>query len=85
MADRLIQGAGEDAIAIMDEKAVGMIGRYGFAQLLKCPGSGGVGSHIGMQDFPARMLNNNKHIEHAETQGNGDTEIAGHHGLSVVT
>ena len=82
--DRLIQRTGENAIPIMDQKTVGMIGRDGFAQLLKRSIGGGVGRHIGMQDFPARMLDDNKDVQHAEAQGDGDTETAGHHGLRVI-
>src|SRR5215468_2799427 len=41
VADALVELVREDAIAVMDEEAIGMVSGNRFAQLLECPGCSG--------------------------------------------
>ncbi|HSB02138.1 MAG TPA: hypothetical protein VLE49_15925 [Anaerolineales bacterium] len=53
----------EDAVAIMDEETVTVVGRDRFSQLLQGPSGGGVSWDITMHDPPDLMFNDNQDIE----------------------
>jgi len=53
----------EDAVAIMDEETVTVVGRYRFSQLLQDPGGGWVICEISMHDPPGLMFNDNQDVE----------------------
>ena len=74
----------EDAIAIMEEKAIVMIRWDCFAQLLQGPGGGGMRGHIDVQNPACCMFHEHKHVE--ETTGRRDhhTEITGHDRLGMI-
>jgi hypothetical protein len=64
--NRLVKLGRENAIAIMDEKAVTVVGRDGFAQLLQSPGSRGVDCDITVHNPPGLMFDDYQDIEQSE-------------------
>ena len=74
----------EDAIAIMEEEAIIMVRWERFAQLLQCPGSGGMRGHIDMQNPACRVFHEHKHGEEAKGRRNHHTEITGHDRLGMM-
>ena len=52
----LIHFFGEDAVPIMDQEAIAVIARNGFAELLRCPLCCGMCGHIAMKNLPRTDL-----------------------------
>jgi hypothetical protein len=68
----------EDAIAIMEEKAIVMSRWDGFAQLLQGPEGGGTCGHIDVQHPACCMFHEHKHGEEAKGRRDHDAAITGH-------
>ena len=74
----------EDAIAIMEEKAIGMIRWDGFAQLLQGPGGGGMRGHIDVQNPACGMFYEHNHVEQAKGGSDHHTEVTRDDGLGMI-
>src|SRR5215470_18240566 len=74
----------EDAIAIMEEKAIVMIRWDCFAQLLQGTGGGGMRGHIDVQNPACCMFHEHKHVEEAKGRRDHDAEITGHDGPGLI-
>ena len=84
MAHALINRFGEDGVPVMDEYAVRVVSRDRFTQLLDRPLSGGMRCHIDMKEPAAGMLNDNKHIKHAEGRGDRYAKVTCHDAFGVI-
>jgi hypothetical protein len=80
----LVKGRRENAVAVMDEEAVAVIGRYRFAQLLQGPLCRGMCRDVDMEQSAAGVLNDHKDVEQTKGCGDGDTEVAGHDRLRMI-
>jgi hypothetical protein len=78
--NRLVKLGRENAITIMNEETITMIGRYGLAQLLQCPGSRRMLCDITMHNSPCLVLDYYQDIEQPECCADDDTEITGQNG-----
>jgi hypothetical protein len=56
----LVELLREDGIPVMDEEAVAMVTRDGFAELLQCPVGCRMCSHIAMQDTAGGVFHDTK-------------------------
>jgi hypothetical protein len=76
---------GKNAIAIMKQVCVSLLESDGLAQLLQRPSGTRMGCDVAMDQSPAVVLDENKHIQQTKAGGNGHEEIAGNDPLSVQT
>ena len=81
----LVNFLSEDAIAIMDDEAVGMIVRQRFPKLLQCPFRRGIGCDDVVETPAASDLHDDQDVQGAEGGGDHREEVAGHHDPGVVT
>src|SRR5918996_5925213 len=75
VAHRLVKRLGEDRITVMDQKAVGVLGRNRFAGLLHRPWGCGVCRHIHEEDAACEMFHHDKHVEEAKGRRDHHTKI----------
>ena len=74
----------EDAVAVVNQEAVGMIARQRFPELLQRPFRRGMASDIVVEN-PARFdLHDDEDVEGTECGGDHHEEVAGHHDLGMV-
>ena len=85
MRQTLVNFLSEDAIAIMDDEAVGMIVRQRFPELLQCPFRRGIGCDDVVETPAASDLHDDQDVQGAEGGGDHREEVAGHHDPGVVT
>src|SRR5215831_12900581 len=81
----LVNVFGEDDIPVMDENAVRVVSRNGFAELLPGPLRRGMGCDIDVEEPPAGMLNHHKDIENAECRRDCHAEVTRDNALSLIT
>jgi hypothetical protein len=62
-----------------------MLARDRFPQLLKGPRCCGVRRDVAANDAPRSDFHDEEHVEHAESSGHDDQEIASHDGLGVIS
>ena len=74
----------ENAITVMDEKAVAMIRWDGFSQLLQCPRCSGVRCDIAVYNPPGLVFDNNEHVEQPKRRGHDNTEVTGQYGRCMI-
>ena len=84
VAYALVELLREDAVAVMDEEAVGMVRWNRFAQLLQRPRGRGMRRHIGMEDAAGGMFHDHKHVEEAKGRRDHDTEVTRHDRLGMI-
>ena len=84
VADAPVELLGENAVAVMEQKAVLMVSRDRFTELLQRPGGGGVRRDIGMQHATGRLFHQHKHVEQAKSRGDHDAEVTGDDRLGMV-
>ena len=80
----LVNVFGEDGMPVMDENAVYVVSRNGFAELLQGPLRRGMGCDIDVKEPPAGMLNDHKHVEYAKRRRDHHTEVTGHYALGMI-
>jgi hypothetical protein len=81
---RLVEVGRKDRIAVVDDEAILVVGRNGFAQLLEGPGGAGMGGRGEVKQAARGMLDDHQHVEAAKGGGRCDAEITGDNGLSVI-
>src|SRR5215469_13074616 len=82
--ETLVELMSEDAIAIVDDEAIGMVTRQRFPELLQCPFRRGMGRGVEVENLAGSNLHDDENIEGPEGGGNHHEEVAGHHDLSMV-
>jgi hypothetical protein len=80
----LIELLGENAVAVMDQKTVAMVGRQRFTQLLDRPWRRGMRRHIGIQNPASRMFHDHKDIEETKGRRHHHAEVTGDDGLGMI-
>src|SRR5215831_10819547 len=75
----------ENAIAIMNEEAVGMTARQRFPELLERPFRRRMGRNVLVDDPAGSNLYDDEDVESTERGRDHHEEVAGHHGLGMVT
>src|SRR5262245_38402044 len=83
MCKTLVDIRREDAGAIVDDKAVGMVARQRFPELRQRPFRRGMGSYVVVENLAGSDLHGNEDVEGTECGGDHH-EIAGHNDLGVV-
>jgi hypothetical protein len=81
--DRLVKFAGEDTVAIMNQKSVSVTEANHLTQLLQCPGSAWMSRHVVVDQSPAAMLDDHKHIHQTKGCCHRDEEIASNDSLRM--
>src|SRR5215470_2229707 len=84
VVDTLVKLLGENTIPVMQQKAVRVVSRNRFTQLLERPVGGGVRCDIAMQDLARRVFHDHKDIEEAKGRRDHDTKVTRHDRLGVV-
>ena len=84
VAHRLVKRLGEDRITVMDQKAVEVLGRHCFAELLQRPWGCGICRHIHVEDAASQMFHHDKHVEEAKGRRDHHTEVTGHDRLGMI-
>ena len=84
MTHALVNVFGEDSISVVDEHAIGVVSRYRFAELLHGPLRCGISCDIDVKESAAGMLDDHKHIEHAEGRCDHHTEVTCHDASGVI-
>lgn len=82
--DALIKLQGEDAIPVMQEKAIGVVSRDRLAQLLHGPLRGGVCGDVAVQEAPCRVFHDHKNVQQVKGRRDDHTKVAGDNGLGMV-
>jgi hypothetical protein len=72
-----------NAVSIVNQKPIALVVAQGLPKLLQSLGCVGMGSNIEVDK--CAYLHNDKHIEDLEARRYGDKEIAGQHGLCVIS
>ena len=83
--ETLVYVLSEDAVAIVDQEAVGMISRQRFPELLERPFRRGMGSDVLVDNLAGSNLYDDKDVEGAERGGDHHEEVASHHDFGMVT
>src|ERR1700724_3298591 len=73
----LVEVFGKNTIAIVKQVFVSLFEPDGLAQLLERPGGTWMGGDVAMDQAPAAVLNDHKHIQQTNGRGHGNEEIAG--------
>lgn len=71
-------------MSIVNEEAILVVARYGFAQLLNRSFGSWVRRRVAMKDSAGTDLHHSEDVNDVETNSDGDHEIARHEGLGVV-
>ena len=74
MTYAFVELRGENAVPVMDQKAIRMIGWDRFAQLLERPLGRRGCRDLAVQDTTGRVFHNDEHIEEAKGRRDDDTE-----------
>src|SRR4030095_10469761 len=82
--DALIKLLGEDAIPVMQEKAIGVVSQDHLAQLLHSPLSGGVCGYVAVQEASCRVFHDHKNVQQVKGRRDDHAKVAGDNGLSMV-
>jgi hypothetical protein len=69
---------------VVDDKPVGMVRRYSFAQLLEGPGCGGMGRRVDVNHSASGMFHHHKHVRDSKSGGCCDVEVTGDNGVGVI-
>ncbi len=72
---RAAEDGGVDTVAIAEQEAGRHVVGPGFAQLLRCPGGGGVGGHVDVDNAPASVGEDHEHEQDAEGGGRDGEEV----------
>src|SRR5262249_21276708 len=75
---------GENAVAVVQEKAVAVVSWYRFAQLLQGPLRRGMRRDIGMQNAAGRMFHHDQDIEEAKGGCDDHTEVTRDDRLGMI-
>src|SRR5215469_3362739 len=75
---------GEDAIAIVDEEALGMTAGQSFSELLHRPFRRGIRGDVVVGNLAGSDLHDDEDVEGAEAGGDHHEEVTGHHGLGMM-
>ena len=73
-----------DAVAVMNQKALGLIARNNPAKLLHSPFGRGMLRHIPMDDPTRPDVKDDQHIQRAKPRRDGHEEIAGEHDIGMI-
>src|SRR5215831_5516377 len=74
----------EDAIAIMDDEAIGMISRQRFPELLERPFRRGMGRDVVVENLAGSNLYDDEDVEGTERGRDHHEEVAGYHDFGMV-
>src|SRR5215471_5617875 len=74
----------ENAVPVMQQKTVAMIGRNRFPELLEGPLRCGMGCNIDMEEAPGRVLHQDKHVEEAKGGRDHHTKVTSDNTLSMI-
>jgi hypothetical protein len=80
----LIDALREDAVAIVNQKAVRLITCGDHPKLLLRPFGRGVRRHIPMHDAARAYIQHDEAVEQPKSHGDGDEEVTGEHGRRVA-
>src|SRR5262249_25159213 len=81
----LVDLLSEEAVAIVDEEAVGMISRQRFPELLQRPFRRGMGSYVVVENLAGSDLYDNEDVESTESGRDHREEVASRDDLGMVT
>jgi len=84
LLDRLVELGRKGAMSIVNEEAIGVVTRDGFAKLLQSPICGGMLGHIAVNDAPRSDFDQQQYIEDTQPDGDCDHEIAGDDRLGMI-
>src|SRR6516164_6965388 len=82
--ETLVELMSEDAIAIVDDEAIGMITRQRFPELLQCPFRRGMGRGVEVENLAGSDLHDDENVEGPEGGGDHHEEVAGYHDLGMI-
>jgi len=82
--ERFIESGGEDGVVVVEDKPVGMVRWYSFAQLLEGPGCSWMRGHVKVNKPARSVFYNHKHVKQLESRARDDAEVAGNNRLGVV-
>ena len=82
--ERLIESGGEDCVVVMEDKPVGVVRRYGFAQLLEGPGGSWMRRHVKVNKPARSVLHDHQHVKQPESRARDDAEVTGDDGRRVI-
>src|SRR5215831_1952314 len=80
----LVELRGENAVPIMQQKAIGVVSRDRFTQLLQRPRRRRVRRDIGVQHAAGRMFHHDKHIKEAKGGRDDHAEVTRDDRLSMI-
>ena len=80
----LVKLGRENAVPVMQQKTVAMIGRNRFPELLEGPLRCGMGCHIDMEEAPGRVLHQDKHVEEAKGGRDDHAEVTRDDRLGMI-
>jgi hypothetical protein len=80
----LVELMRENAVVVMDQKAVGVVRWDRVAQLLQGPQRRGVRRHIDVQDTTCRVFHEYKDVEEPKGRRHHDAEVTGNDRLGMV-
>src|SRR5215471_3840505 len=74
----------EYAVAIVDDKAVGMVARQRFPELRQRPFRRGMGRGVEVENLAGSDLHDDENVEGPEGGGDHHEEVAGYHDLGMI-
>ena len=69
---------------MVEDKAVGMVRRYSFAQLLEGPGGGWMRGHVEVNNSARGVFHDHQHVKQPESRARDGAEIASDDGRRVI-
>jgi len=82
--ERLIESGGEDCVVVVEDKPVGMVRWYSFAQLLEGPGGNWMRRHVEVNKAARSVFHDHQHVEQPESRARDDAEVTGDDGRRVI-
>jgi hypothetical protein len=77
VAYALVELRRENAVRVMEQEAIGMLGRNSFAQLLERPWRCGMGRYLDVEDTPCGMFHEHKYVEEAKRGRDHHAKVTG--------
>ena len=84
ISNRAIQRLRKDAVSVVDEKPIGVVGWDSFAELLQCPWRRWVHRDVAMQNPPCLVLNHQENVEDSKRCRDHHTKVAANNRLGVI-
>jgi len=81
---RSVESAGEDGVAVMDDKTVRVIRGEGLTQLLEGPSGGRMSCRVEVNNAARRVFHDHQHIKQPERRRRHHAEVTGDDGRGVI-